>query len=329
MLGLFTAPVLRRPLTAVAALAAAGFATGAAAQEKVQFGYQYSLWGLPAVVAMETGVFKKHGLDIEGRRFGAGKDVRDALVAGSISVGTVGGTPFVVGAALGELAAIATVSYTGKSGCVVAGKNSGINTVADLKGKKVASRTGSTTDMVFRSKVLPGNNLDQKSVTIVNVNFPDHVSAVAGGSTDAFAGVEPTCAIAVAQGIGNYVVTFEKYDMLPNMLAATPDFIKKQPKAAAAFIKSMIEVDQMFKTDPKTVAGILAKIYAQNTALSEEVTYKLLDTIDTTPDYVPELAPYFQAQVDELVEQGRMPKTTVDWGKALNDSFLKAVRSGG
>lgn len=316
-------------LAGVAALAFVWANAPAGAEEmKVRLGYQYTLWGLPAVVAIETGLFEKHGLDIQARRFGAGKDARDALVAESIDIGTVGGTPFIVGAAVGQLIAIGTVAYTGKSGCIVATKSSGIRTIEDLKGKKIASRNGSTIDLILKSKILPAHKLDPKDVTIVNVDFPDQVAAIAGGSTDAFAGVEPSCVIAEANGIARYVDTYEKYDLLPNMIATTPQFVQKNPQAATAFMKAMLDASKMFKNEPKRVAEIIKKIYSKNYNMDEETVLKLVGTIDVTPDFVPNLPAYFEKQVDELVEHGRLRKTNVDWNKALDGRFLREAKAG-
>src|SRR5665647_3158401 len=59
--------------------------TPASAETKVvRLGYQYSLWGAPAVVALELGLFKKHGIEVDAKRFGAGKDARDGLVFAGI-----------------------------------------------------------------------------------------------------------------------------------------------------------------------------------------------------------------------------------------------------
>src|SRR5262249_40761643 len=162
----------------------------------VRLGYQYSLWGAPAVVALELDLFKKHGIEVEAKRFGAGKDARDGLVSNNLDVATVGGTPFVVGAVVGELNAIATVAYTGRTGCIEVKKGAGIKSLEQLKSKKVATRTGSTIDSVFRKKIIPAYGLKETDFTMVNVDFQDQAAALAAGSVDAFAGVEPFCTLA-------------------------------------------------------------------------------------------------------------------------------------
>ena len=66
-------------LLIIASLAAFTPVTPTAAQsDKVRLGYQYSLWGAPAVVALELDLFRAHGIEAEATRFGAGKDARRA-----------------------------------------------------------------------------------------------------------------------------------------------------------------------------------------------------------------------------------------------------------
>jgi len=64
-------------LTVAGLIACAMFAPARAETSVVKLGYQYSLWGAPAVVALELNLFKKHGIEVDAKRFGAGKDARD------------------------------------------------------------------------------------------------------------------------------------------------------------------------------------------------------------------------------------------------------------
>jgi ABC-type nitrate/sulfonate/bicarbonate transport system substrate-binding protein len=290
----------------------------------VRLGYQYSLWGAPAVVALELGLFKKHGIEIDAKRFGAGKDARDALVSNSIDVGTVGGTPFVVGAAIGQLNAIATVAYTGRTGCIEVKKGSGVKSLDQLKGKKIGSRAGSTIDNVFRHKILPAHHLKDSDFQMVNVDFKDQAAALAGGSIDAFAGVEPFCALAESLGYSELLLNYEKYDPMPNMLASTSSFVKNNPKAAKAVVAAMVEASAMFHKQPDKVKAILQNIYSKaGYKMDSDTLGKLIARLDVNPDYIPGLDTYFKKEADELAKSGRLRGAKdVDWSKVLVADFL-------
>lgn len=299
-------------------------APASAQSNKVRLGYQYSLWGAPAVVALELGLFKKHGIDIDAKRFGAGKDARDGLVSNNLDVATVGGTPFVVGAAVGELNAIATVAYTGRTGCIEVKKGSGVKSLEQLKGKKIGTRVGSTIDSVMRSKILPAFHLKDSDFQMVNVDFKDQAAAIAGGSIDAFAGVEPFCALAESLNYSEQLLNYEKYDPMPNMLASTSSFVKNNPAGAKAVVAAMAEAAELFRTQPDKVKDILWKLYdSAGYKMDPDTLGKLIARLDVTVTYTPGLDKYFKNEADELAKAGRLRGgNPVDWSKVLVTEFM-------
>jgi sulfonate transport system substrate-binding protein len=309
----------------VAGLVVSALITPARAETNVvRLGYQYSLWGAPVVVALDLKLFKKHGIEVDAKRFGAGKDARDALVANSMDVATVGGTPFVVGAAIGKLNAIATVAYTGRTGCIEVKKGSGIKSLDQLKGKKIGSRAGSTIDNVFRHKILPAHHLKDSDFQMVNVDFKDQAAALAGGSIDAFAGVEPFCALAESLGYSDLLLNYEKYDPMPNMLASTSSFVKNNPKAAKAVVAAMAEAAELFHKQPDKVKAILQKIYSKaGYKMDADTLGKLIARLDVNQQYIPGLDKYFEKAADQLTKAGRLRGAKdIDWSKVLITKFL-------
>jgi ABC-type nitrate/sulfonate/bicarbonate transport system substrate-binding protein len=78
----------------------------------------------------------------------------------------------------GELNAIATVAYAGRTGCIEVKKGSGFKSLEELKGKRIGTRTGSTIDSVMRSKVLPAFHLKESDFQLVNLDFKDKAAAL-------------------------------------------------------------------------------------------------------------------------------------------------------
>ena len=183
---------------------AAALPVTARAQGKapLKFGIQTTIWGAVALVAEAEKLFEKAGVNVEVVKFDSGANARDAMISGHIDVVSIGATPFVVGVAKSNLVAIATSCYAGSTLALVAGKKSGIKTVADLKGKKIASQLGSQTDHVFQDKIAPAFGLKKGDFEVINTKFADHVAAMASGAVDAFAGVEPYPAVAEVEGLG-------------------------------------------------------------------------------------------------------------------------------
>ena len=307
------------------------------ALQPVRLGYQFHLWGAPAVVAIRKGFFKDEGLTIDPRKFASGKAARDAMIAGSIDIGTVGITPFIVGATKGNMAALAVVCYAGRTGVVMAKAGAGIKAVADLRGKKIASKVGSTLDNVFQRsrlgpgvglgrrlsrtrrspreargsghRLLPAAGLSEKDYQIVNATFSDHVSALASGSVDAFLGLEPFASIAEEQKLAVPVTDYYKYDLIPNMLAVQQPFVKKYPETCVAFLRAWLRSVEIFTKEPDTAADIMLDVYRERGyEINDNIIRSALKRLIVNPDFIPELPQYIRDQAGALKAAGRLDR---------------------
>ena len=121
---------------AVVGLASISTATAAAAADKkVVVGYQTD--ALPSSVAIANGDFAKEtGYEIDFRRFNSGAEIFAAIASGDVQIGYVGSSPFAAAASRGlEVKAFYLSSISGVDEALVVRNGSGINTLADLKGK--------------------------------------------------------------------------------------------------------------------------------------------------------------------------------------------------
>jgi aliphatic sulfonates family ABC transporter substrate-binding protein len=302
----------------------------ARAQQKagvVRMGYQFHLWGAPAVIAVKKGLFRAAGLTVEDKRFSSGVEARNGMIAGSIDIATVGMTPFVLGAAQGSLIGIAAVCYAGKTAGVMAKAGAGITKVADLKGKKIASQVGSTLDNVFKAKIAPEAKLGPKDFTIVNVQFADQVSALAAGSVDAFLGLEPFCALAEHRKLAVQLTDYYNYDMIPNMLAVTTSFAEKNPDVVVSFLRSWIQAASMFQKQPEEVVRVMLEVYKESGyEVPTEVVSRVLGRLIVNPDFIPELRSSLVSEAESLKAAGRLNQIP-NPDAVLNTSFLARARA--
>ncbi len=299
-----------------------------AAARPLTFGYQATLWGAPAILAEQEKVFEKAGARVDVRKFSSGKDTRDAMISGSVDLGSLGGTPFIVGVAKGEVAAIGAVAYAGRTLMVVAAKDRGIKSVADLKGRKVASQRGSSTDHIFQSKILPKFGLGKGDVEIVNTKFQDHVAAVASRSVDAFAGVDPYPAIAEHQGIGVILVDYGAFDLTPVLVAINRPVLQERRDEVVAFLRGWVRATRMFTEQPDRAATIVWQAFrAQGHDVPEAVIRKAVARLDVNAEFVPALKPYLVEQSEILVQQRQIAKVP-DWDAALVADPLRQAMKG-
>lgn len=296
----------------------------AAPLQPVRLGYQFHLWGATAVVAVREGMFKAAGLTVQDRKFSSGAEARNGMVAGSIDVGTVGLTPFVIGATLGDLVAMGAVCYAGRSGLVMAKK--GVKSIGELRGKKIASQVGSTLDNVFKKKIAPEAGLTEKDYQIVNSQFSDHVAALASGSVDAFLGLEPFCSIAEAKGIAVPLTDYFKYDIIPNMLAVSSKFADKYPDTCVAFMRAWLSASDLFAKNPNHVADIMLRMYKESGyELEPAMVRRIVSRLIVNPDYIPELPASIEAEAASLKNAGKLDRIP-DPKKILITEFLTKAR---
>ena len=100
----------------------------------------------PMQMARAEGKFEAAtGWDIEWRKFDAGTDVIAAMAAGDVMLAELGSSPTAIATSQGvEIQLFMLAAVLGTAESLIAREGSGIETLADLKGKKVGVPLGST-----------------------------------------------------------------------------------------------------------------------------------------------------------------------------------------
>lgn len=280
-------------------------------------------WGAIGMVAKAKDPFKKAGIDVDFRTFEAGKMTRDAMISGHVDLGILGSTPFIIGVAKGNMEAVAMAMYAGKTISIFAGKDSGINTVKDLKGRKVASQLGTSTHWVFVSKVLPKFGLSVGDLHIINTLGRNMVAALVSGSVDAFVGGEPYVSGAEVDGLGKVIADYSSFDLDPVVLAANIPVVEQRPKDVVRFLRGWLATTKLFETEPAAVTKIIeSTMAAQGFKISDKAATLLVSKLGVNSQYVPEVKSYMEEQSKVLYDQhviSRLP----DWSKLINASLLK------
>jgi ABC-type nitrate/sulfonate/bicarbonate transport system substrate-binding protein len=320
----------RRDFLAItgAAMAASALPKTARAQgamAPLNFGFQETSWGTIGMIVESEDLFKKAGANVNILKFDSGKTTRDAMIAGRVDVGVIGVTPFIIGAAKGQLEAIAVALYGAKTQSVVASAKSGVKSVKDLKGRKVGSQLGSATDFVFQNKILPKFGLSKSDVQIINVTFQNHLSALVAGSIDAFAGVEPFPSLAEVENIGKVLVDYSEFDLQPVILAANKPVVDGKRDAVVALLRGWLAGVKEFNDNREHATQIVLKYFKkQGFSVDDKVMKLMLTKIDVNPNYTPALQGYLEAESQTLVKQNKL-SAVPDWSKLLNRSLLQAA----
>jgi ABC-type nitrate/sulfonate/bicarbonate transport system substrate-binding protein len=137
--------------------------------------------------------------------------------------------------------------------------------------------------------------------------------------------VEPYNAIAVAEGIGSSILDLSSVDKMPVFMAATPDFVDKNPDTVVAYLKCWREVARDFKDNPGKVADVIYAFFtSKGYSMSRETFAKALARVEVNPGFPTDLAPGLQKDAEVLLREKKI-SAVPDWKKALRpDLWAKA-----
>lgn len=230
-------------LAVAATLALSGCSTGAAPESTdaaeremttVRVGYIPGAHDIAQLfVADEKGYFAQEGIEIEATAFQTGISLAQALTGGSLDMGVMG-------------AVVANFPAKGQGKVIVlnnqqvdlhqiwAAPKSGIETIEDLKGKTIATTTGTAADLVLQV-ALDKAGLTREDVEVVNLDMPAVTNTFVTEGVDAASIWSPfdrqveenlpeATILATAADLdspisGGWVTSNELYDAQPELIA--------------------------------------------------------------------------------------------------------------
>mgnify|MGYP002523766973 CR=1 FL=1 len=167
-----------------------------------------------------------------------------AMASGDVDVGYVGITPVLSSIANGVPVKVISAAQTEGSGIVVA-KDSGIKTVNDLDGKKIATPGEASIQHMLLTYYLEQNGMSIKDLKISAMKVPSMNDALKTGKIDGMITFEPYVSIAEKNGAE---VLAGSQDILPDhpccVVAASEKFIENHPNETA----KVLEIHKNAKT---------------------------------------------------------------------------------
>lgn len=309
---------------AMLAALACGPASAQSAPTTVRFAYQTAIAGGPLMITDVRGLW---GVPVQARGFVDGADVLQAVLAGSADAGLIATAPTITGAQTGDYVIAAVAGRAGDTTAIVAPPDSGIKTVADLKGKTLAIQEGTTTALDVRNYILPHFGLTATDVTLVNMNMGAMPAALAGGRVNAVASVEPYISIAVQQNIGVRIQSLMPFDPIPEFLVFRSAFVAQHPDVVVGALRGYFKAVDWIKDHPRdAVDDIVAGMAKQGVNLDRKVIEMAWKTMDLDVQFSePDMRAYLNTTAELLLRSGKL-KQIPDWNKVLRlDLARKAM----
>lgn len=292
----------------------------------IKVGGQASITGSVDMIGLEQGFFEDEGLDVELIRLSSGKEVRDALISGSVNVGGVAPAPFAAAASSGELVAIATLGLIGDSVGVVAGTDSGVSTLEDLKGKTIGAQEGSSSELIFLKKILPTVGLTVDDLKMVNTEEADHPAVLSSGQVDAVIANEPFISIAEQQGIGHIVTPYTPFDPFPNLVLGQKGYVDENADAVQRYVTAHVATMHWMAENMDEAVDIIQKDLAeQGVQLEADIVASALGKVDLAPEFPDDLATYLHETFVLLKDAGQIEGggDEPDWDELIDTQFLE------
>ncbi len=215
---------------------------------------------MPQALALEKGVFKKHGIDLKVINFiKGGAEATAGVASGQVDMGSYG-SPIITGIAKGLPIKIVASPPSKRIDFVLVATNS-IKKVKDLKGKTVATGALGGGNHQSFLKILAGNGLSESDVKIVATGGTDAYMILASGRV---AAVETNWDVAIRaklEGTGHLLAESAKYykNYQHSYVFATTKLIQTNPQAIHNFLKASREAYQYAKNHQEELIAYTVK----------------------------------------------------------------------
>lgn len=205
------------------------------------------------MLAEDLGYLEAEGLKVATEQFPSGaRVIEDGLRAGRIDVVAVSETP-VAGAALEgvEVRVVAQLASADNVNRIVARRDRGITSLADLAGKRLATQRNSAVHY-FLDRALRQQGLEGKALEVQFLKAEDLPAALAEGRIDAFSMREPYVSRAVAL-LGDNAVVLAAPGLLRQfgLLVASAPWLEAHEEEAVRLLRAVARAETFARHEPE------------------------------------------------------------------------------
>jgi NitT/TauT family transport system substrate-binding protein len=257
--------ILNRRQALIGAAGLLSLSAPALAQAKDAMTYLYPAPGIlpafsPFAIAREKGYYAAEGLEINWQMGRGGVDVGKQLAAGNAQLGGgIGDTSIILRAQGANVKGVALLGGRTLTQ-IYARKDAGINSLADLKGKRVGVLAFQDTTYYNLLGVMRANNLKRDDVNVQAVGPAGIVQLMIAGQLDAISGV-PEWAAGI-EGANVPLTMFNIDAVFPAMaqaIMASDEMLKSRPETVKKFLRATLKALAEVRANPTESAKTYVK----------------------------------------------------------------------
>ncbi|WDY57824.1 ABC transporter substrate-binding protein [Pseudomonas sp. PSKL.D1] len=195
--------------------------------------------------------FAKDGIRIDWRFFkGAGPVINEALANGQVDFAYLGDLAAIIGKANGLDTHVLSAGVRGVKSYLGVVPGSGIKTLQDLKGKRVAVFRGTANQLSFAS-ALASQGLSERDLKVINLDFNAANAAIAAKQIDATWGLSTLLTLR-ERGLVELPVNsrdLKGAGSTQAVLVGTGDFIRQHPDLTARLVSAQQQAARWLQDD--------------------------------------------------------------------------------
>ena len=288
-------------------------------QNKIRVAFFPSIVHVVPIVGMETQTFADNfggDLNIEIKVFDSGPQVIESIFSNSVDVAYVGPGPVINGFLKSDgkdLKILASAANGGAS--FIIQKNSGLESIENYSGKRVAAPQISNTQDVSLRHYLAENGLNPAEkggdVFVLNISNPDIYTLFAKGDIDGAWVPEPWATMLVEELDG--VRLFDENEIWPEnkfssvLLIGRSDYIEKNPEIIKSWIDANEKTVQWINKNPDESKNLYNKFMMghMGKTLPEKIVQESFSKIMITSEPVENSIYTFAERANSLGYLGR------------------------
>ncbi|MCP3764754.1 aliphatic sulfonate ABC transporter substrate-binding protein [Domibacillus sp. A3M-37] len=290
--------------------------------KEINIGIQQSL--SPLWIAKEKGwfeeAFEKEGIKVKWTEFQSGPPQFEGLAAGKLDFSQVGNSPVIGGQAADVPFKEIALSQDGlKANAVLVKEGSDIQSIEDLKGKKVAVAKGSS-GFDFLHKALKDAGVSPDDVEIIQLQPDEAMPAFENGSVDAWSIWEPFISLQTIENNANILAngeTIKSYS--PGFTLARSGFAEEHPKEVERFLEVYNKTVEWQKANKEEAISIYAKIKE----LDEKVVESVLNNTEPLNESITEEIIQAQQETADFQYKLGVIDKEIDVSKVVDNQFIE------
>jgi sulfonate transport system substrate-binding protein len=250
----------------------------------------------------------ERGVKVTWAEFTSGPPLLEALGANALDFGSTGDVPpLFAQAAGGDLVYVAAAKGSKDGSAILVPADSPIQTLADLKGKRLAFKRGSSAHN-FVVKALRTAGLTLKDITELDLGPQDAAPAFASGQLDAWAIWDPYYAIAAQEPTTRVLATTDGIVDSFSFYQANGTYAKTNPEVVAEVIDELINVGNAAQGNLDATAKAISAITGVPEAIQRIVLARKDADLGRILPVTDEVIAYQQGLADEFFELGIIPR---------------------